>query len=402
MHKPLEGIRVLEWGIFHAGPGGPAILCDMGAEVIKIERPGTGDPSRQHSVYNIGIDSLLPNGSTIFYDGANRGKKSITLDLTNPDGKQIVYNLVNKSDVFFTNLRSSIINKMNMDYTTLSTANPKLIYASVTGYGTRGPDADLGGFDWQGQGRSGMMYSMGEPDMPPSVAVFGVIDQATAIMASYQIVIALLMRGRFGIGQKVDVSLLGTASYLLYFNNLTRLLTGCELPRHKQATAYPLRNYYQCQDEKWVVMNQRDKGWSTVCELLGLPELAKAPRFNSHEKRIETSSELVSMFSKAFTSKPRDEWLRLFSEKKLILCAVNTTTEAINDPQMIENDYVVDFNHPDMGHLRIPGFPIHFSQAEINNNLLAPKLGEHTNIVLKDIGGYSDKEIARFRNNGII
>jgi len=401
MHKPLEGIRVLEWGIFYAGPAGSSILGDMGAEVIKIERPGTGDPSRQSSTLK-DIDFSLPNGSTIVYEGANRSKKSLTLDLADQAGRQIAHNLVKKSDVFFTNLRSSTIDKMHMDYQTLLGINPKLIYASVTGYGSRGPDSDLGAFDSQSQGRSGLMYSMGEPDMPPLLAQFGLIDQATAIMASYQVVIALLMRERFGIGQKVEVSLLGSASYLLYFNNLTYLLTGREVPRNKRATDYPLRNHYQCQDGKWVVMNQQDKGWGIVCELLGYPELADDPRYDNRKKRMEASGELVSMFSKAFITKPRDEWLRLFGEKRLVMCAVNTTPEALSDAQMTENDYVVDFEHPNMGRIRIPGFPIYLSQAKVNNNLLAPKLGEHTYNVLKEVGGYNDEEIARFRENGVI
>jgi crotonobetainyl-CoA:carnitine CoA-transferase CaiB-like acyl-CoA transferase len=403
IHKPLEGIRALEWGVFHAGPGGTAILADMGAEVIKIEQPGTGDPSREMRRYK-DIDFSLPGGRTLFYEGSNRGKKSITLNLAHPRSREIVSNLVSKCDLFFTNLRRSTVHRMKMDYQTLSQINPQLIYASVTSYGCRGPDADGGGFDYQGQGRSGMMYSLGEPGMPPLLAQFGMIDQATAIVASYQMVIALLMRERFGIGQEVDVSLLSTASYLLYLNNLARLLTGQEVPRHEQASADPLRNYYRCQDGKWVVQNQppSEEHWRTVCQLIGHPELAEDPRFDSRDKRLDNSRELVALFSKAFATKSRDEWLRLFGEKRLVMCSVNTTTEAINDPQMIENAYIVDFDHPEFGRIRIPGFPIHFSKAEVANNLLAPALGEHTDSVLKGVGGYSEADIARFRKEGVI
>jgi len=403
MHKPLEGIRILEWGIFHAGPGGTAILCDMGAEVIKIEQSGTGDPSREMFKYK-DIDMELPNGETMFYIASNRGKKSITLDLAHPTGKQIAYNLVKKSDVFFTNLRRSTVASMNMDYASLSQINPKLIYASVTSYGSQGPDADGGGFDMQGQARSGMMYNIGEPGMPPLVAQWAVIDQSTAIMASYEIVIALLMRERLGIGQEVDVSLLGTASYIEYFNNFLTLLTGREIPRFERASADPMRNYHRCLDDKWIAQNQSpgEESWQAVCQLLGHPELIQNPRYNSRLKRMENSTELVTIFDKAFATKPRDEWIRIFREKKLVMCAVNTTAEAINDPQMIANDYIVDFEHPDLGPVRIPGFPIHFSKAGVNNTILAPKLGQHTDIVLKEIGGYSDAEITGFRNDKVI
>jgi len=402
MRKPLEGIRVLEWGIFHAGPGGTAILADMGAEVIKVEQQGTGDPVRFADYKDVSFK--LPDDTNLFYAGANRGKKSITLNLSHPQGRQIAYNLVKKSDVFFTNLRASTVKKMFMDYQTLSQINPRLIYASVTGFGSRGPDADRGAFDFQGQGRAGMMYAFGEPNTPPLLGQFGIVDQATAIMASYEIVIALFMRERFGMGQEVNVSLLGTTSYLLYFNYLVRLMTDREMPRHEQARASALRNYYRCQDDNWVVLTQTpsESGWKEACHVLGLPELVDDPRFNTERKKLENSRELVSIFSKAFASKTRDEWLRLCADKSIPICAVNTVTEAINDPQVIENDYIVDFEHPNMGHIRIPGFPIHFSQAHINNNLLAPGLGEHTNSVLKEIGGYSDEDIAQFREDGII
>jgi len=228
MHKPLEGIQVLEWAIFHAGPGATAILCDMGADVIKIEQPGIGDPAWQIQVYK-DIDFSLPGGAAIPYEDSNLGKKSITLDLARQEGKQIAYTLVEKSDIFVTNLRRNTVSRMKMDYSTLSQMNHKLVYASVTSYGARGPDADEGGFDSQGMGRSGMMYALGEPSMPPLYGQWGILDQATAIMASYQMVIALFMRERLGIGQEVDVSILGTASYLLYFNNLIALLTGREI-----------------------------------------------------------------------------------------------------------------------------------------------------------------------------
>ena len=402
MHKPFEGIRILEWGIFHAGPGGTAILCDLGAEVIKIEQPVIGDPQRLAQYKDIGY--RLPDNTNLIFAGSNRGKKSITINLEHPQGKQIAYNLVKKSDVFFTNLRRSTVKKMSMDYQTLSKINSRLIYASVTGFGTRGPDADRGGFDYQGQGRSGMMYSFGEPGMPPLLGQFAIVDQATAIMASHEISIALFMRERFGIGQEVDVSLLSTASYLLYFNHLVPLITGDEVPRHNQASASALRNYYQCQDGKWIVETQSPgvESWKTLCNVIGCHELIDDPRFNSEVKRQEDSREVVAIFKKAFASKPRDEWLRIFAENNLIICAVNTSTEATNDPQMRENDYIVDFVHPTLGPMRIPGFPIHFSQAEVNNNLVAPKLGEHTDSVLKEIGGYNDEDIAQFREVGVI
>ncbi len=403
MHKPLEGIRVLEWGIFHAGPGGPAILADMGAEVIKIEQPGVGDPSRKADRYK-DIDFRFGKDRNIFYEGANRGKKSITINLAHDEGQKIAYELVKKTDVFFTNIRPETVKRMKMDYSTLSEIKPDIIYASVTAYGPRGSEGNRGGFDYQGQAKSGLMFSIGEPGMPPVLAQFGLIDQTTAIMASYQVVIAILIRDRFGIGQEVDVSLLGTASFMMYLNNLTALLTGKEVPRHEQATADPMRNYYECQDGKWIIHTQvehQDK-WRVVCELLSIPELSEDSRYDTREKRLANTKELVSIFNKAFLKKPRDEWIRLFAEGDLIICSVNTQMEAVHDPQMTANDYIVDYDHPELGKIRIPGFPIHFSNTEINNNLLAPRMGEHTDMILKEIGGFSKEELSRLRDEGTI
>jgi crotonobetainyl-CoA:carnitine CoA-transferase CaiB-like acyl-CoA transferase len=401
MVMPLEGIRILEWGVFHAGPGGPAILSELGAEVIKIEQPKTGDPIRQLKQYK-DIDFSFSYDRSIFFEAANRGKKSITIDLSRDEGREIAYELVKKSDVFFTNLRLKTVEKMKMDYETLSGIKPEIIYATVSSYGQLGPDKDLGGFDYQGQGRSGFMFSIGEPGMPPMIAQFGIIDQSTAIMASYEIILALLIRERFGIGQKVDVSLLSTASYMMYINNLTALLKGREVPRHDPLTADPLRNYYQCKDGKWVVQNQQDKNWRRVCELIGRPELAEDPRYETREKRIEHSRHLVSIFREAFMEKTRDEWVRIFAENDLIMSPVNTTLEAIEDPQMIENGYIVEFDHPEVGRIRIPGFPIRFSNAKVNANLIAPRLGENTEEILTGLLGYSEEEVARLREEGIV
>ncbi|MBU2549603.1 MAG: CoA transferase, partial [Proteobacteria bacterium] len=184
MKTPLEGIRIIDCGIFHAGPGGPAILGDLGADVIKIERPKTGDPMRASG--QIGnVPLRLPGGRSIFFEGANRNKKSVTVDLNTSQGQSIVHRLSERSDVFMTNMRRQAVEKLNISYPVISKLNPRLIYASVSAFGRKGPDRDNGGFDYQGQARSGFMYSMGEEGMPPIVSQFGIIDQITAIMTSH-------------------------------------------------------------------------------------------------------------------------------------------------------------------------------------------------------------------------
>ena len=266
MVQPLDGIRVLELAAFHAGPAGTAILGDLGAEVIKIEQPGVGDPIR--GSYRIGQISLeISDGMSLWNEGSNRSKKSITLDLTTARGQEIAYRLASKSDVFLTNLRRQAVEKVKMEYSMLTHYNPQIIYAWVSAYGPKGPDSERGGFDLQGQGRSGMMFSIGEEGSPPLLSQFGIVDQATAIMLSNEIITALLMRERFGIGQEVHVSILSSAIHLLYMNIFVGLISGFEIPRHQRSKEYPLRNYYQCGDGRWLIitLTPPDRHWPAFC-----------------------------------------------------------------------------------------------------------------------------------------
>ena len=392
MLKPLEGIRIIEWGVYYAGPGASAILSDMGAEVIKIERPISGDPFRRHRSSRLEIEGDVD----ILFHTTNRGKKSLTVDLTQADGRKIVTDLVAESDVFLTNVRGSTIEKTKMDYPSLSRANPRIIYARVNAYGTRGPDADRGGFDPQGQARSGMMYTLdrSEPRMIPG----GIVDHTTAIMASYQIVIALFMRERFGIGQEVDVSLLGSAAYLMYLDNLMKL--GTASSEHEARS--PLRRHYQCRDGEWLILRMPDKDWPKICRLLGVESPENDHKFKGMEKNQADAEALISVFRTAFAGKSRSEWLNLFSDRDLIICAVNSKEDAMHDPQMVENGYVFDFEHPNMGEVRIPSFPIRFSKAEVKKQIGAPRLGENTVEILLELLSYSEKDIAELKERGVI
>ncbi len=403
MKQPLEGIRVLELGMFHAGPGGSAILGDLGAEVIKIEQPGTGDPMRHMKMVG-SVPMEIQGKNSIWHEAANRNKKSVTIDLHKERGREVAHRLVSKSDVFLTSLRRPAVKKLKMDYPVLSKINPKLIYAWVSGYGPNGPDRDVGAFDYQGQGRSGMMFCVGEPDMPPLVSQFGIIDQATSIMASHEIITALLMRERFGIGQEVHVSILSTALYMLYCNVLIALVGGFEVPRHERVNEYPLRNYYKCGDGRWFILTATlfEKYWPALCQAIGHPELEKDEKCDTAEKLQANSEQFVALFDQIFATRPRDEWLELFAEYDLPAAPVNRLSELANDPQITENGYIVDFDHPRLGKIKIPGYPIHFSKTYAGTRSAAPEIGEHTESVLEEIGGYSWKQIAQLRADGTI
>jgi len=403
MKTPLEGIRIIDCGIFHAGPGGPAILGDLGADVIKIERPKTGDPMRASG--QIGnVPLRLPGGRSIFFEGANRNKKSVTVDLNTSQGQSIVHRLSERSDVFMTNMRRQAVEKLNISYPVISKLNPRLIYASVSAFGRKGPDRDNGGFDYQGQARSGFMYSMGEEGMPPIVSQFGIIDQITAIMTSHEIITALYMRERTGTGREVHVSILGSATFLLYFNLLIAQMGGFEVPRHTRTDTHPMRNYYQCSDGRWMMMTLTppERHWPPLCQALGRPELENDPRFDTDDKRFANRHELTRIIDDVLGQRPRSEWLEIFGRHDLFACAVNTCMELENDPQIMENGYLVPFEHPDLGSIKIPGYPVEFSDSQAGTRTAAPMLGEHTDEVLEEVGGYSRDEIKRFREEDII
>ena len=400
---PLDGIRVLDCGVFHAGPGGPAILADLGAEVIKVEQPGFGDPIRGVSQMG-GVQFGPEGGRSLFFEGANRGKKGITLDLKAEKGREVLYRLVEKSDVFTTNLRPAAVEKLGMGYERLREINPRLVYAGVSAYGPKGPDREGGGFDYQGQARSGLMYSVGESDMPPLVSQFGIVDQATAIMMSHQVLSALFMRERTGKGQEVQTSILSAAMFLQYFNVLVSSVGGTEVPRHQRAKQNPMRNYFACGDGRWVMMTLTppERHWGPLCRAIDRPELEHDPHYDTNAKRDARSEELVRLFDEIFASRPRAEWLSAFAEHDLFACAVNTLEDLGTDPQVIANDYIVDFDHPIFGQIKIPGYPVHFSGAQAGTAQAAPELGQHTDEVLSRLGGYGDEEIEALRGEGVI
>jgi len=405
MSMPLEGIRVLDCTIWQMGPVASALLADLGAEVIKIEEPVGGDPGRGTKRIR-GKPVELPQGKSWYFEYTNHNKKGITLDLRSEAGKQVLFRLVKKSDVFVQNLRLGIVKRLGIDYKTLSGYNPRIIYASATGFGSRGADANEPAFDLLGQARSGMMTTAGEPDAPPVVHSLGMADQIGAIMLAYGVLAALLARERLGIGQEVEVSHLGSAITLIGLEVFASLATGHALPllSRKQAPN-PVWNIYECSDGKWITlaMFQPDRQWPAVCKALELQELVDDPRFCNMERRSENCSELIAIFDKVFTTQSCAEWMRRLKQAGDIICSpVNTLEDLPHDQQVIENEYIVDFDHPALGRIKFVGLPVRFSKTPGAIRLPAPEFGQHTEEVLLDIGEYSWEEIAELREKGVI
>jgi crotonobetainyl-CoA:carnitine CoA-transferase CaiB-like acyl-CoA transferase len=398
MQMPLEGYRVIDWTIWQQGPVCSAMLGDLGAEVIKIEERVGGDPGRGMLKIS-GVD--LADRPNFYFEANNRNKKSITLDLKKPEGREIVYRLVQKSDVFVQNFRKGVAGRLGLGYEALSAHNPKLIYATATGYGPEGPESGAPSFDQLGLARSGIMCAAGEPEMPPLAIAGGIADQMGAIMLAYGVVTALLARERFGVGQEVDASHLGSMTMLQGLSVAARLMMGFAIPRMpRKAASNPLWNHYRCKDDRWICLGmlQPDRYWADFCRALGRPELGTDERFADLRARAANAAAAIEILDEIFATKPRDEWMQILrSGGDFIFCQVNNVDELPDDPQVKANDYVVDFEHPRFGPTKVVGIPVRLRKTPGSIRTPAPEFGEHTEQILTELLGYSWEEVGKLR-----
>ncbi len=405
MKAALDGIRVVDWTIWQQGPYSTAILADLGAEVIKIEEKENGDPGR--GLASAAGSNTKSGGRNFYLESNNRHKKSVAVNLKSPEGREIVYKLVEKSDVFVQNFRKGVAARMGLDYDTLRKRNPKIIYGSATGYGPEGPDSGEPSFDYLGQSRSGLLYAAcGPREMPPTYIVGGLADQMGAIMLSHGILTALLVRERTGVGQAVDASHLGSMMSLMGLNISSRLINGKEMMRYPRENSFnPLWNHYRCKDDKWICLGmiQGDKVWKDFMKAVGLPHLIDDPRFAEMGARGKNSKELIKIFDETFATKTRDEWMKILHEGgDFIFTVVNSIADLENDPQVIANDYIVDYEHEIHGKMKLLGATVKLSQTPANPYGRAPEHGEHTETVLTEILGYSWEDVDRLRQSGAI
>lgn len=404
MAMPLDGIRVIDWTIWQQGPVCTAMLADLGADVIKLEERESGDPGRGILKMS-GVD--LADRPNFYFEANNRNKRGITLDLKQAEAREIVYGLVAKSDIFVQNFRKGVAGRLGLDYATLKAHNPKLIYASATGYGPEGPDSDQPSFDYLGLARSGIMNAAGEPDMPPLAIAGGVADQMGAIMLAYGILAALVAREKHGVGQEVDASHLGSMAMLQGLSLSGKLMMGFPLPRSfRNKAGNPLWNHYRCQDDKWLAlaMLQPDRYWSDFCVALGRPELAEDERFAELRARGANAEACIEILDEAFASKPREAWLETLRESPgdFIFTVVNSIDDLPDDPQMLANDYIVDFEHPQHGTTQVMGMPVRLSETPGQVRTPAPELGQHTEEVLLDVLGFDWEKLTDLRKREII
>ncbi|MEK7847472.1 MAG: CoA transferase [Chloroflexota bacterium] len=408
MPKPLDGIRVIEWAAFHNGPAAGYMLGDLGAEVIKLEEPVKGDPSRGMTQM-FGESVMLPGGRLVGFELANRNKKSVAVNLKSEQGRQLVYKLVEKADVFYTNYyRNGILQELKMDYETLRRYNPRLIYAINSGYGLEGPLKDDRAFDTIGQARSGLMWAVGDRDSDePYQTVAAPCDQVGATMLAYSILAALVARERQGIGQQLEVSLLGSAIHMQGIGVNMNLLRHRSYARHSRERARnPMANHYRCSDGKWLMLAepQSDRFWGQFCQMLGLGKMIEDPRYATALARRDNYTECNAAVAQVLATRPRDEWLRHFKQEgaEFAHSPIYDYHDVAEDPQALDNDYVVDFNHPALGPVKVVGCPAKFSQTPAGIQCEAPELGQHTEEVLLDLLGMSWEDIATLKEQGAI
>lgn len=403
MAGPLQNVKIIELGHWVIVPNACTILADWGADVIKIEVAGKGDPLRGVTTYE-GV-SPVEKGVNCLFEFQNRNKRSVALNLRHEKTKEIIYRLIHKADVFATNFRLESVKRAALDYDTLGKLNPRLIYAMVSGYGFKGKDKNKPGFDYSAfWARSGCMAKFATLGSPPQPQRAGFGDSVTAMLMAGAISAALFCREQTGKGQVLFFSLYHTGVWALGSDIEIALSRSLEAPNTKRdSAANPLWNVYQAQDGVWfqLVMIHSDLFWSRFCKVMRLEHLEHDPRFKDAMKRQENNKELILILDDAFKTKTSVEWEGIYDENDLPCSRVQSVTEVVNDPQAWENQFFTEIEHPICSRMKYVTTPAQFSMTPPTIKSAAPQLGQHTEEVLLELG-YNWDNITSFRDQGVI
>jgi len=388
MPLPLEGVRVLDFCSYIAGPYCPTLLADLGAEVIKIEAH-RGDQTRY-------FPSTLKEERRIFL-GVNRNKKGIILDLKQEAGREIVYTLTRTADVVVENFRPGVADRLRIGYEHLAALNPTIIYASISGYGSRGPMRDRPGFDQVLQAMTGIAVSQGG-DGPPQVQGGSVVDYYTATLAAFGVMAALFVRERTGIGQKVETSLLQGALAMQAGRFIWADHEGRDV---KRDLAGGINRIFKTKEGHIYISAHTETFWQSLCQTIGIPQIGTDPRYNSMSKRSQHLAELVAIVEEALQAKSAEEWEQLLSAAD-VPCSVTRPIEDMFDhPQVKAMHMVTHLTHPVVGGMRTMGVPIDFSKMPSREQQPAPTLGQHTEEILHSLG-YTAEQVAELKRAKVI
>ncbi|WP_338617501.1 CaiB/BaiF CoA-transferase family protein [Achromobacter sp. E1] len=395
---PLTGIRVLDLTRVLAGPWCTQNLADLGAEVIKIERPGSGDDTRAWGPPYLKDEAGHDTTEAAYYLSANRNKMSVALDIASPRGAELVRELALQSDILVENFKVGGLSKYGLDYESLKELNPRLIYCSITGFGQTGPYASRPGYDFMIQGMGGLMSITGErDDLPgggPQKAGVAVADLMTGMYSTVGILAALHERARSGLGQHIDMALLDCQVAMLANQNLNFMTSGVAPRRagnaHQNLVPYQV---FAASDGHLIVAVGNDSQFRNYCGAIGLPELSADPRFATNPQRVKNREELVPLLAERMATGERDHWLAALEGVGVPAGPINTLDQVYEDPHVLARNMKRELPHPAAGTVPVAASPLKFSGSPVEYRLAPPMLGEHTEQVLSEKLGLSAEEI---------
>lgn len=396
MPGPLDGFRVLDLTRILAGPYCSMVLGDLGADVIKIERPGSGDDTRSWG-------PPFADGESAYFLCINRNKRSVTVNLTDPEGVRIVRELARRSDVVMENFLPGKADELGLGYAALSAENPRLVYASITGFGPDGPSAQTPGYDAMVAARGGLMGITGEEEGSPVKVGVALTDVTTGLFAHGAILAALLARQRTGRGQKIDVSLLESQVAVLINIASSYLIGGKEARRwgtaHESIVPYQA---FKTADGHLTIGAGNDRLFARLCTLLGLPELVEDPRFLHNAERVANRSQLIPLLRERFLRRGTAAWLKELETAGVPHAPINTMAQVFSDPQVLHRGMVQEVRHPTAGTIKLVGIPVKYNGTPASIRLPPPTLGQHTDEVLGSLLGFDAPTIQSLRQRGVV
>lgn len=407
MSGPLNGIRVLDLSRVLAGPWCSQNLGDLGAEIIKIERPGAGDDSRAWGPPWYKDQAGNNTRESAYYWSANRNKRSVAVDISRSEGQDLIRKLAETADVCLENFKTGDLARYGLDWPSLKAVNPRLVYCSITGYGQDGPYASSPGYDYVFQGISGLMNVTGEPEGRPGAGPqrvgAPVVDLFTGMYATVAILGALHHQQATGEGQAVDVSLLDTGMALNSGLITTYMLTGVSATRTGNRSPNVAVPYtvFPCADGKIIVAAGNQRQFQLLCDAVGRPEVGTDPRFASNGLRMTNGDALFEMLAETFRTRPRVEWEKVLEDSGIPGGPINDFADAVQHPQVKHRKTVVEMTHPLAGSAATVGSPMRFSGTAVEYDVPPPLLGQDTVAVLKE-AGFADERIGELESLGII
>ena len=404
---PLSHVRVLDLSRVLAGPWAAQNLADLGAEVIKVERPGTGDDTRSWGPPFLHDADGKPTQEAAYFMGINRAKRSITIDLSLAQGQALVRRLAESADVIIENYKTGTLARYGLDYAAIRAINPRIVYCSITGFGQDGPYCDRPAYDFLIQGMSGLMSVTGEradrPGGGPMKVGIPIADLMTGLYADVAILGALALRERTGAGQHIDLALLDVQISVMTGRSLGYFVTG-KLPQangNEHPNIVP-QTVFPCRDGHLIIVVGNDTQFVSLCDALDMPELARDPRFATNPQRVINRDALNAMVIERLARENRDHWIALLEHKGVPCGPINNIRQTFDDPQVRHRKMQVKVQHPLGGTVSLVGNPIKYSETPITYQRPPPLLGQHTDEILREKLGLQDDEIAALRQSRVI